>query len=143
MGLSKIKTVQANGTYQSKFDNSTMYIFDIELEDDSSGEVSAKTPDRWQIGDEVEYVMTQGQYGNKLKLTKPNADFTGGGGASYYNDPKKQERITNQWAVGRALELEIAANNPNDISYRNIVLTAQMFKTWALDLDSIDHKNFE
>tara|TARA_R110002020_G_scaffold135795_1_gene303219 strand:- start:375 stop:803 length:429 start_codon:yes stop_codon:yes gene_type:complete len=142
MGLSKIKTVQPNGTYQSKFDNSTMYVFDISLEDDSSGEVSAKKPDRWQVGDEVEYVMTQGQYGNKLKLTKPNADFTGGGGASYSN-ATRQDIISSQWAIGRALELEIAANNPNDISYRNIVLTAQMFKKWALDLDGIDHKNFE
>ena len=37
MGLSKIKTVQPNGTYQSKFDNSTMYVFDISLEDIEQG----------------------------------------------------------------------------------------------------------
>ena len=76
MGKSKIKTVQNNGTYQSKFDNSTMYTFEIQLEDGSVGEVSAKTEDRWKEGDEVEYVLTASNYGNKMKLNRP--DFTPG-----------------------------------------------------------------
>ena len=72
MGISKIKSTQNSGDYQSKFDGSTMYTSEVELEDGSVGVVSAKTIDRWSVGDEVEYTLTATNHGNKLKLTRPN-----------------------------------------------------------------------
>ena len=37
MGISKIKSTQNSGDYQSKFDGSTMYTSEVELEDGSVG----------------------------------------------------------------------------------------------------------
>jgi len=104
MGQSKIKSVQANGTYQSKFDGSTMYAFEVELEDGILGDVSAKTEDRWKAGDEVEYTLTTSPYGKKLKLTKPdfkpfNSNF------SRKPDLDTQKRIENSWALQTAIKM--------------------------------------
>ncbi len=104
MGKSKIKSVQAKGTYDSKFDGSTMFSFEIELEDGILGEVSAKSEDRWKAGDEVEYTVTTSPYGKKLKLTKP--DFK----SFNSNYPRKpdnetQKRIENSWAIQTAINL--------------------------------------
>jgi len=136
MGKSKIKTVQNNGTYQSKFDNSTMYTFEIQLEDGSVGEVSAKTEDRWKEGDEVEYVLTATNYGNKMKLNKPefspgNSTSTSGGGS--YSD--RQDIIVNEWAIGRALEWEMNLKSPDKVDIRQAIALAKTLKKYALNLD--------
>jgi len=57
MGISKVKTIQPNGTYEGR--NGLMFKFEIGLEDGTNGEVSAKTIDRWNVGDEVEYEVTE------------------------------------------------------------------------------------
>ncbi len=69
MGQSKIKTIQMNGTYEGR--NGLMYKFEIELENGQGGEVSAKSEDRWKVGDEVEFEITPSKWGDKMKLTKP------------------------------------------------------------------------
>ena len=61
MGQSKIKTIQPNGTYDSQ--NGLMYKFEIQLESGDSGEVSAKSQDRWSVGDEVEFEVTPVEVG--------------------------------------------------------------------------------
>ena len=61
MGQSKIKTIQPNGTYDSQ--NGMMYKFEIQLESGDSGEVSAKSEDRWSVGDEVEFELQEGRKG--------------------------------------------------------------------------------
>ena len=58
MQTSKIKTTQGSGTYESKYDGSTMYTSEVLLEDGTVGEVSAKSADRWKVGDEVAYTVT-------------------------------------------------------------------------------------
>lgn len=139
MGKSKIKSVQNNGTYQSKFDNSTMYTFEILLEDGSVGEVSAKTADRWKEGDEVEYILTASNYGNKMKLNRPdftpgNSTSTSGGGS--YSD--RQDIIVNEWAIGRALEWEMNQKSPSRVDIRQAIALAKQLKKYALDLDNVD-----
>jgi len=139
MGKSKIKSVQNNGTYQSKFDNSTMYTFEIQLEDGSVGEVSAKTIDRWKEGDEVEYILTASNYGNKMKLNRPdftpgNSTSTSGGGS--YSD--RQDIIVNEWAIGRALEWEMNQKSPDKVDIRQAIALAKDLKKYALDLDNVD-----
>jgi len=101
MGQSKIKTIQANGTYESQV--GLLYKFNIELEDGSGGEVSAKTEDRWKVGEEVEYEITPTKYGDKMKLTKPGQNRSGG---YYKEDPEKTKRITASWAIALALQEE-------------------------------------
>ena len=69
MGQSKIKTIQPNGTYDSQ--NGLMYKFEVQLESGESGEVSAKSENRWSVGDEVEFEVTPSKWGDRMKLTKP------------------------------------------------------------------------
>lgn len=102
MGSSKIKSIQPNGTWESR--NGLMYKFEIELEDGATGEVSAKTENRWNVGDEVEYTVTPSKWGDRLKLDKAgynNQRSTGGG-----NNPDIQKRIDASWAIGHAINQE-------------------------------------
>ena len=99
MGQSKIKSIQPNGTWESR--NGTMFKFEIGLEDGTSGEVNSKTIDRWNVGDEVEYTVTPGKYGDRLKLDKAGFANTGGGGSS--QSPDIQKRIDASWAIGHAI----------------------------------------
>jgi len=103
MGQSKIKSIQPNGTWESR--NGTMFKFEIGLEDGTSGEVNSKTIDRWNVGDEVEYTVTPGKYGDRLKLDKAGYANKGGGGG-YKEDPEKTKRITASWAIGHAINQE-------------------------------------
>jgi hypothetical protein len=82
-----------------------MFKFEIGLEDGSSGEVSAKTIDRWNVGDEVEYEVTPSKWGNRMKLTKPGFTPNQGGGG-YKEDAEKTKRITASWAIGHAINQE-------------------------------------
>lgn len=102
MGASKIKSIQPNGTWESR--NGLMYKFEIELEDGVSGEVSAKTENRWSVGDEVEYTVTPSKWGDRLKLDKAgyNNQRSNGGG----NSPDIQKRIDASWAIGHAITQE-------------------------------------
>ena len=106
MGQSKIKSITPMGTYESQ--NGLMYKFEIELENGESGEVSAKTEDRWSIGDEVEYETTQTKWGVRMKLSKAGYNRSGG----YKDDPEKTKRITASWAIGLAIQEE---NDPEKI----------------------------
>ena len=104
MGQSKIKTIQPNGTYEGR--NGLMHKFEIELENGQGGEVSAKSEDRWKVGDEVEFEITPSKWGDKMKLTKPG--FQQGGSQS----PEIQKRIDACWAIGLAIQ---QASDPQEI----------------------------
>jgi hypothetical protein len=54
-----------------------MHKFEIELEDGTSGEVSAKTEDRWNVGDEVEYEVTPSKMGRQDETLR-SRDFNKG-----------------------------------------------------------------
>lgn len=141
MGTTKIKSVQGTGDYKSKFDGSTMYTFEVELEDGVAGEVSAKSLDRWHVGDEVEYKLTQTQYGNRLKLNKPNADFNGGGASYSVSGDEKQRLIMSQWAIGKAMEWEMNQSPPDRTSITSAVAMARLLLTCAKDLENVDIKD--
>ena len=99
MGQSKIKTIQPNGTYDSQ--NGLMYKFEVQLESGESGEVSAKSENRWSVGDEVEFEVTPSKWGDRIKLTKP-----GFGQGGQKNSPDIQKRIDASWAIGHAITQE-------------------------------------
>ena len=121
MKNSKIKSVQTSGDYQSKFDGSTMYTFEIQLEDGSVGEVSAKSQDRWKEGDEVEYTITTSpKFGNKLKLNKPGSQSFG----SRKPDGDTQKRIENSWAIQTAIKLHGELEGDYGVYMSRIMVTA-------------------
>ena len=120
MKNSKIKSVQNNGSYQSKFDGSTMYTFEIQLEDGEVGEVSAKSEDRWKQGDEVEYTCSPSKFGNKLKLNKPGSQSFG----SRKPDLETQKRIENSWAIQTAIKLHGELEGDYETYMSRVMVTA-------------------
>ena len=104
METSKIKSVQANGTYNSKYDNAVMYTYEIQLENGQVGEVACKSENRWSVGDEVEFTANQTTFGVKLKLSKPNSNYSNNG--SYGGGkPDIQARIDASWSIGQAIAI--------------------------------------
>lgn len=80
-----------------------MYAFEAELDDGTTGTFNAKSPDKWKVGDEVEYTATSTHHGNKLKLDKPgfgHKSFAPSGGG---NDATIG--MIASWAVGVAMQV--------------------------------------
>jgi hypothetical protein len=94
-----VTAVQNNGTYEGSY--GTMYKQEVTLDDGSTGEVSAKTADKWKVGDVVEVQRTETQYGTRFKFSIPQ---TGGKpGGNFQKDPETQLRIEASWAIGQAI----------------------------------------
>jgi len=78
-----------------------MYAFDVDLSDGTTGTVNCKTPNKWNVGDDVEYTASSTHHGTKLRLDKPG--FFGGGGSK--QDPDATKGIIASWAVGVAMQV--------------------------------------
>jgi hypothetical protein len=127
MGQSKIATAKPNGTWQAQ-DGTTFHKIEVSLEDGTQGGCLAKTPDRWNAGDEVEY---EDRGNGKLKLSKPNSgggNFNGGGGGRKM-DPKTEWRITFLSALSSASTF--LAEKPNSGS-EDVVKVAKYFTKIAM-----------
>lgn len=98
-----IQAVQNNGTYEGSY--GTMYKQEVTLDDGSTGEVSAKTADKWKVGDVVEVQRTETQYGTRFKFSIPQTGGQGGfkPGGNFQKDPETQLRIEASWAIGQAI----------------------------------------
>ena len=77
-----------------------MYAFDVDLSDGTAGTVNSKTPNKWNVGDDVEYTALSTHHGTKLRLEKPG--FSGGGSKQ---DPDATKGIIASWAVGVAMQV--------------------------------------
>ena len=97
-----ITAVQNNGTYEGSY--GTMYKQEVTLDDGSTGEVSAKTADKWKVGDVVEVQRTETKFGTRFKFSIPQAGGQGGGGG-FQKDPETQLRIEASWAIGQAVAM--------------------------------------
>ena len=64
--IQKIKSVQQDGTYNSKHDNALLYKHEYVFEDEVILQASHKTQNPFKVGDEVEYTIkrTHETYGN-------------------------------------------------------------------------------
>ena len=99
-----ITAVQNNGTYEGSY--GTMYKQEVTLDDGSTGEVSAKTADKWKVGDVVEVQRTETKFGTRFKFSIPQeggARPNGFSGSSFKQDPETQLRIEASWAIGQAI----------------------------------------
>ena len=76
----------------------TMYAFDVDLSDGTQGSVNSKSPDKWKVGDEVEYTAQHTHHGVKLKLDKPG--FSGGFTPRAGGNDDSTKGIIASWAVG-------------------------------------------
>ena len=98
---SKVKSVQANGTWEGKF--GLMYKFEVEMENGNAGEYSSKTKDqeKFVVGEEVQYEFEDGRF-PKIKpyYNKGNFSYTKGGG----ENPDRQRLIIRQSTLKTAVE---------------------------------------
>jgi len=105
MAQAKISRIEPANPPTWQGSHGLMYAFDVELDDGASGVVNAKSPDKWQVGAEVEYTSLSTHHGNKLKLDKPGFNglpkpFAGGG----ENMDRAKGQIAS-WAVGVAMQV--------------------------------------
>ena len=80
-----------------------MYAFDVDLSDGTQGSVNSKSPDKWKVGDEVEYTAQSTHHGVKLKLDKPG--FSGGFTPRAGGNDDETKGIIASWAVGVAMQV--------------------------------------
>lgn len=76
------------------FNGEKMYSFTVTLDNNLTGKVNTKSPDRWSVGDEVDATTYKDKQGNDcLKLSKPDQGFSGGKGGKKM-DATTEKRIT-------------------------------------------------
>ena len=80
-----------------------MYAFDVDLSDGTTGTVNSKTPNKWNVGDDVEYTASSTHHGTKLRLDKPG--FSGGGFSSSGGNDDTTKGIIASRAVGVAMQV--------------------------------------
>lgn len=100
----KITAVQNNGTYTGAY--GTMYKQEVTLDDNTTGEVSAKSENKWKVGDTVEVQRTETQYGTRFKFSIPQDQApTAGANRTFKKDPETEYRIEASWAIGQAVSM--------------------------------------
>lgn len=109
MDITKVKSIQGAGTWEHP-QGGTLFQFDVELEDGTSGRVNAKSERPWfDVGTSVAYRVTKEHptYGKSLKFDKPEYANGGGaqGGGSRQGNPTTQARIVSSWAIGQAIQV--------------------------------------
>ena len=122
---SKIKSVQQNGTYNSKKDNSLIYKHEYQFEDGvvlSAGHMTIKP---YNEGDEVEYEVKRDDatYGKSGTVGKVSTFQQGGF--------KKQQSSTASFALAYAKDWCIAKDSiGTPQTADNVIATAIIFNNW-------------
>lgn len=116
--ISKIKSVQANGSFENDFGTvqengkKLLFKFEYEFEDGVIMTANHKTVDPpFAIGADVDYEVTKThpEYGKSGKVKKPDTGNYGGSNASYSkgDDSARQLMIVRQSSLNRAVEILI------------------------------------
>ena len=129
--MAKIAQIQPQGTVTLK--SGDFFKFQITLDDGKAGEVLTKSEDRWKVGDEVEAELNETQYGNRLKLSKPDSgNFSGGGYSKGGMSPEKEKRITFLSCLSSAASFHAQSS----VTPEQVIKTAKMFANAAYSLES-------
>ena len=121
--ISKVKSVQANGTYDSQY--GTLYKFDYEMEDGASLIANHKSQTPFPVGAEVEYeIKGTSEYGNYGKVGKPqDGNFSKNGTQNYQ---KKSQGSTASFALSYAKDLVVAGK----VDVDQILPSAEKLNNW-------------
>ena len=134
---SKVKSVQANGTWEGKF--GMMYKFEVEFENEDFGEYSSKTQDqnKFVIGQEMEYEFIDGHF-PKVKPVYQKPDFASNGfSGGYKKDDNVQKMIVKQSSLKSAVDFCSGGNcSPSDV-----IKVAQEFVDWVMEDKKPDENN--
>lgn len=134
--INKIKSVQQDGTWNSKHDGSLNYTHEYEFEDGTILQASHKTQQPFRTGDEVEYeVKKENQYGKSgtVKWVKnyPNSPSNKSNKSNKSND-KVQGYIIRQSSLTRAIE-HLKVNEPSqNLTKENVIALAEYYEKWVL-----------
>ena len=102
MAQAKISRIEPANPPTWQGSHGLMYAFDVDLSDGTTGSVNTKSPDKWSVGDEVEYTAQSTHHGTKLKLDKPG--FSGGPSTSQGGGDAAVGMVAS-WAVGIAMQV--------------------------------------
>ena len=134
---SKVKSVQANGTWEGKF--GMMYKFEVEFENEDFGEYSSKTQDqnKFVIGQEMEYEFIDGHF-PKVKPVYQKPDFESNGvSGSYKKDDTVQKLIVKQSSLKAAVDYCSGGN----CSTSDVLKVAQEFSDWVMENKNPNENN--
>jgi hypothetical protein len=126
---SKVKSVQANGTWEGKF--GMMYKFEVAFQDGSVGEYSSKSKDqnKFVVGEETEYEFIDGNF-PKVKPVYQKPDFVSNGvSGSYKKDDNVQKMIVKQSSLKSAVDYCSGGN----CSTSDVLKVAQEFVDWVME----------
>ena len=124
---SKVKSVQATGTWQGSY--GLMYLWEIEMENGDTGQYMSKSEqqNKFTVGVEAEYEWKDGQY----PKIKPYSTFNQGAPKSFNNaggSDKVQEFIIAQSSLKSAVDY----CNVNGGDVAKVLDIADTFKNWVL-----------
>ena len=121
---SKVKSIQANGTWEGKF--GLMYKNEVLFENGDCGEYSSKTKEqeKFVVGQETEYEFIGGNF-PKVKPVYQKPQSFGGGG--FKKDDNVQKMIVKQSSLKSAVDF---CNE--GCSVEDVIKVAQKFTDWVM-----------
>ena len=127
----RVVSVSPKGDYQLR-DGKTLYKFFVSMDSGDSGEYSSvkADQDKFIVGQEVEYELSNTQYGNKIK---PVYSQGGGGYTPNYSSGSddKQKMIVKQSCLKAAVDLL----KDKGAKSTDVLKVADSFVEWVLESD--------
>ena len=121
---SKVESIEPKGNFETKF--GVMYSFHIKFENGDEGQINSKTEEpKFSIGEEMTYLLTESEWGNKIKRV---TNFSGGGNFNQPN-PDRDARICRQNALTNATNLAVAGEIQS--TPENIIEVAKQLSNWT------------
>lgn len=143
MSDTKIQSIVPQGSYKTK-DGTTMYKFDVILENGMVGEVGARTQDKWEVGDRVvvtKHVNTN--WGPRLSLDRHRSDYGEDQARAKFATPQpdgtldRQESIVRQWAIRESISwLTSTTIKPDALTLYDVWGVAKHIKSMHDDFDT-------
>lgn len=131
MKRGKVVSVTPKGDYQLR-DGKTLYKFFVSFDNGDSGEYSSVKPDqdKFNVGQEAEYELTAGQYGNRIK---PVYSQGGGSYSPKYSSGSddKQKMIVKQSCLKAAVDLL----KDKGAKSTDVLKIADSFVAWVMEED--------
>lgn len=134
---SKVKSVQASGTWDSP--HGIMYKYEYTMEDGTTLKAQHKGQSPFNQGDEVDYeIKGSNDYGNYGKVSKPSQNSSGGG---FTKDNKTQDAILYQVALKGVMDY-YTSRTPS-VMDNNEYFTEENINELALKIAKGAKKNIE
>jgi len=125
---SKVKNVQASGTWDGKF--GIMYKFEVEFENGDAGEYSSKSKDqtKFVVGQETDYEYIDGKFPKVKPVWVQNQQQINTGSNNQTTKPDNvQDMIVKQSSLKAAVEF---CNK--DCTVEHIIANAEVFYNWVM-----------